>query len=215
MERPPRRPQDGVLSATALVLICTQVSTLIPRPCSGVWPYNRTAFIMHAALVQGLAIAGMTLAVYASALAVEGYTIEAARSLALVFMTTQQLVLVFCTQSLTLSLVRTGVLGNRWLLGAFLLSTALLCAGDYIPGVNAFLNLTPLSAIDWAKVAVGGVLIVVVNEVLKGILQLPWATVCSRCCSGRRRATSTGLERHAPLLSPTTSSLSESDIESV
>ena len=116
----------------------------------------------------------MTLAVYATALAAEGYSVEAARSLALVFMTTQQLVLVVCTRSLTRSLVHTGVLGNRWLLGAVALSTVLLCAGDYIPGVNSFLNLTPLAAADWGQVALGAVAIVVANELLKALLRAPW-----------------------------------------
>jgi len=146
MERPPRRPQEGVLSIPALVLIC----------------------------VQGMFIGGSSLAVYAHAVDKEGYDVQTAQSLALVFLTAQQLVLAFMSRSLTTSIVRTGVMGNRWLVGAVALSFVLMVAGNYLPGLNHFLDLVPLSGLDWAKILGGCVALLVLNELLKLLLRHRW-----------------------------------------
>jgi Ca2+-transporting ATPase len=49
-------------------------------------------------------------------------------------MTTMQLLQSFFARSLTKSIFTTGIIGNLWIIGAFIVSFGSLVAGCYIPG---------------------------------------------------------------------------------
>ena len=139
MTRPPRPPREGVLTGVAVTLI----------------------------LAQGAFMAALTLGVYLFALSVRGCSVAHAESLACLFLIVLHLTQAFLSRSLEGSLLTVGVLGNRWLVAAVALSLTLLCAGDYIPGVNTFFGFVPLTALDWAHIAVGVVALVLYSELLK------------------------------------------------
>lgn len=59
---------------------------------------------------------------------------------------------------------------NYWLLGAVSLSMMLLVAGIYVPHLNAFLDLTPVSPMAWWRLFECMVAMLIVNEVLKAFI---------------------------------------------
>jgi hypothetical protein len=56
------------------------------------------------------------------------------QALAFLILTTMQILQVFFSRSIQNSVFRTGVLGNRWMIGASLSSFLALVGGIYIPG---------------------------------------------------------------------------------
>lgn len=59
---------------------------------------------------------------------------------------------------------------NYWLLGAVSLSMMLLVAGIYVPHLNVFLDLTPVSGMAWWRLLECMVAMLIVNEVLKAFI---------------------------------------------
>lgn len=113
----------------------------------------------------------MALLVYLPAIYSEDYATNHAETLACLMLIALHLVQAFLSRSLETSLFRMRILGNRWLVGAVALSFALLCAGSYIPGVNAFFGFVPLDAEDWGKIAAGAAALVLYSELVKGVLR--------------------------------------------
>ncbi|KAJ1536575.1 P-type ATPase, partial [Cladochytrium tenue] len=116
MDRPPRDPKEGVLTAATWLVILAQ------------------------ALTQSL----LTLAAYL--LSLHGYipgvdTLRRQRSLAFAALTTMQLGQAFLSRSVELSVFVTGVTGNWWMVGCVLGSFAAMLFGIYIPGLDDWLEL--------------------------------------------------------------------------
>eukprot|EP01113_Clastostelium_recurvatum_P000942 TRINITY_DN10405_c0_g1_i1.p1 TRINITY_DN10405_c0_g1~~TRINITY_DN10405_c0_g1_i1.p1 ORF type:complete len:1085 (-),score=269.31 TRINITY_DN10405_c0_g1_i1:38-3292(-) len=106
-----------------------------------------------AVVMQGMSMSVLCLAAFVSALHFENYPIETARCLGFVMLVMIQLWHAFLSRSFSISVFRTGIIGNKWMIGAFFLSSACLIGGMYIPGLNSTLDLIPLSLIDWGKIA--------------------------------------------------------------
>lgn len=152
-----------------------------PRPKAEHVLTRLTSFII---VGQGMVLALITLAVYILAGATSGSAnivfdkdvqflssehpeLINQQTIAFVVLTMMQLVHSFMSRSVSESVFVTGVTGNRWMVGAFFLSTGLLVMSIYIPGFNTFLGMEPIGGISWAVVVVCLVFQVVVVEVGK------------------------------------------------
>ncbi|KAL0076999.1 hypothetical protein J3Q64DRAFT_1770100 [Phycomyces blakesleeanus] len=126
MKRSPRNPKMGVLTKVSWTII----------------------------FFQSLMMAALTIGTYVLSLRVYNYTIEDARSLAFATITTIQLLHSFMSRSSLQSIFKTGVLGNRWMVGAFFISAGFLLLGIYAPGISTWLELTPVSGKSWIMIVV-------------------------------------------------------------
>jgi Ca2+-transporting ATPase len=89
------------------------------------------------------------------------------RSLAFVLLCSMQLVQSFLSRSILTSVFKVGFFGNKFLVGAFILSYGLLVLGLEIPVVASWLGLTDPGLIGWAVIAVCIVCQVVLVELVK------------------------------------------------
>lgn len=139
MHRPPRRPQEGIL-------------TMLDN-----------ASILYHGTVMGL----LTLGIFFVELYVDGGSIEQARTLAFTLLALTQLAHAFNARSETLSVAQIGITGNRWLLGALGLSMALLLLGIYLPGLSEVMEKVALSARDWLDLGIGVGIFMLLAELFK------------------------------------------------
>jgi Ca2+-transporting ATPase len=126
MSRPPRDPKAGVL--------------------------NRVTWSVIG--LQALLMAALTIAAYTIAIYVEHYSVEDARSLAFACLTTIQLLHGLLSRTISRSVFETGIFGNKWMIGALVLSYGFMLMGIYCPGLNDWLELTPVSGWSWIKIVV-------------------------------------------------------------
>lgn len=145
MERPPRNPKKGILTKTNVITF----------------------------LVQGLSMAGIAIGNYLIALEVEDYVLQHARVATFFILVMVQLFHGFISRSKTISFFRINPLSNLWMLGAFLLSAGILVASIYIPGMNTFFDLVPVTGWDWAKAFISMAVHLIITEIVKLIF---------RCC---------------------------------
>jgi Ca2+-transporting ATPase len=117
-------------------------------------------------------MAALALGVLLVAITYEGYDILHARSATFAVLTMTQLWHSFLSRSQTQSIFVTGVLGNKWLIGAFFLSTTLLVLSIYVPGFNDLIELYPLNGYDWIKVLASIIVHTAVMELIKACLRL-------------------------------------------
>jgi P-type Ca2+ transporter type 2C len=143
MSRPPRDPKAGVL--------------------------NRVTWSVIG--LQALLMAALTIAAYTIAIYVEHYSIEDARSLAFACLTTIQLLHGLLSRTISRSVFETGIFGNKWMVGALILSCGFMLMGIYCPGLNDWLELTPVSGWSWIKIVVCVVIHVVFVETGKVLLR--------------------------------------------
>ncbi|KAJ3122747.1 P-type ATPase [Nowakowskiella sp. JEL0407] len=145
MERPPRNPSQGVLTALSTIAI----------------------------IVQGIVIMSLPLIVFV--LTSEkvwtwypNYDVVSERqSLTFLVLTVMQLTQSFFSRSTEQSLFKTGVIGNKWMIYAYVLSFGFLVAGYYIPGLNEFLDLKPVGWQAWVITLICVLIQFVIVEILK------------------------------------------------
>jgi P-type Ca2+ transporter type 2C len=140
MSRPPRPTEQGVL---------TRITTTV-------------------ILVQGLILSMITFTVYL--LAIKWYPGDAntykRETIAFANLTTMQLFQAFLSRSVELSIFTTGITENKWMVGAVTGSFITLLLGIYVPGLNSWLELTPISS-DWASVVISLVVQIILVELMK------------------------------------------------
>ncbi|ORX90715.1 calcium ATPase [Basidiobolus meristosporus CBS 931.73] len=139
MTRPPRNPDEGILT----------------------WVTSTVIF------VEALVMASLTLGVYLIALRVEGISNADARSLAFTCLTTLQLTHSFFSRSVYISIFKVGILSNRYMIGAYIFSMSCMLIGIYVPVIARWLDLTPVPAFGWAKILITLVVLFVINETIK------------------------------------------------
>jgi Ca2+-transporting ATPase len=100
--------------------------------------------------VQTVAIAVVTLLVFAFGLQAEPDDIRYAETLAFVALAASELPLAFTARSERYSLLRIGILGNRTMVYAVASSFALLLTVIYVPFLQGAFNTVPLTLDDWA-----------------------------------------------------------------
>lgn len=121
--------------------------------------------------LQGLSMSIICAIAFVIALYAENYNIDHARCLVFTMLVLIQLFHAFLSRSFTGSVFTTGLLGNRWLIAAFLFSTGWLIAATYIPGLNTTLDMLPLTWVDWGKIGAAVVLHSFIVEIIKIFLR--------------------------------------------
>jgi len=102
--------------------------------------------------VQTVAIAGVTLLVFAFGLQAQPDDIRYAETLAFVMLAASELPLAFTARSERYSVLRIGILGNRTMVYAVASSFALLLAVIYVPFLQGAFGTVPLVPQDWAQI---------------------------------------------------------------
>ncbi|HEY3421084.1 MAG TPA: cation-translocating P-type ATPase [Methanomassiliicoccales archaeon] len=93
--------------------------------------------------------------------------VQRARTVAFCTLVLAQLLLVFSARSPTKTIRQTGILDNKKLIIAVLVSFALQMVIVYLPGLNTALRVTPLGWEEWAVLAPMAMVGLVVNEIWK------------------------------------------------
>ncbi|TPX72328.1 hypothetical protein SpCBS45565_g00603 [Spizellomyces sp. 'palustris'] len=138
-----------------------------PRPLSeGVLTLPTSILV----LAQGLMLSGTTFGVYMIARnhGINGpTTLKYQQSLAFMTLTIMQLTQSFFSRSISHSVFRTGILGNKWLVGAYILSLGCVILGTYVPGFNDWLGLEDIGGIGWGIIVACLVIQFVLVELVK------------------------------------------------
>ncbi|KAI9017416.1 hypothetical protein BC832DRAFT_617978 [Gaertneriomyces semiglobifer] len=144
----------------------TDIMTRTPRPQGeGVLTMSTSLYV----LAQGIVMAVLTFGAYLLGYYrhVGGDYLQEQRSVTFVTLTTMQLTYAFYSRSIRNSVFRTGIVGNRWLVAAWIGSMACMIMGVYVPGLNDWLNFVPIGGVGWAVVCVCVVVQFVLVETLK------------------------------------------------
>jgi len=144
LTRKPRNPKKGIFTRFAVVLL----------------------------IFQGMSMALISLAIYLIRLFVFGdieseETVAFAQGVTFIALTMIQLEHSFLSRSVHDTVFSSEAFKNKWIIGAFFLSTALLVAAAYSPGVQAILEQSAIGPIDWAMVVAGMALHVLFIELMK------------------------------------------------
>ncbi|KAG2219710.1 hypothetical protein INT45_006042 [Circinella minor] len=126
MQRPPRDPRTGVVTL-------------------GVW---------MVILAQSLLMATLALVSYVLALYRFNYDVQHAQSMVFTNLTMIQLIHSFLSRSVHLSVIKTGIFSNRWMLFAAAVSFFFLILGVYGPGISSWLGLSFVSWESWIMILV-------------------------------------------------------------
>ncbi|KAG2234949.1 hypothetical protein INT48_005103 [Thamnidium elegans] len=143
MQRHPRDPKMGVITKMTWLII-----------------------FINSMLIALLALASYVITLYALK-----FPIELSRSMTFTTLTTLQLVHSFNARSVHLSVFKTGVTGNRWMVGAFFVSFGLMVMGIYTPGINSWLELVPVGWECWVITIIAVVLLITFVEIEKLIIR--------------------------------------------
>lgn len=87
-------------------------------------------------------------------------------------MTTLQLVHSFNARSVHLSIFKTGITSNKWMIGAFFVAFGLMILGIYTPGISGWLNLVSVGWECWVITIVGVILLISFVEIEKLIIRV-------------------------------------------
>ncbi|KAG0365405.1 hypothetical protein BC939DRAFT_446562 [Gamsiella multidivaricata] len=144
MNRRPRSPKRGILTKTSIgvILFQSMVMTLLTF---GVYMMNDRSDPEKERHAQ-----------------VESFSV----------LTTLQLLQGFLSRTMRTSVFRVNFMSNRWMIFGVLLSFVLMIIGVYVPGFNHVLDLQPINALSWAKIAVCCVILVVLSELEKLLLRI-------------------------------------------
>ncbi|KAI8992370.1 hypothetical protein BDB01DRAFT_841665 [Pilobolus umbonatus] len=143
MERPPRNPKIGVLTKVTWSII----------------------------FINSMLIAALSISTYLINLYVLKFPLQESRSMTFTSLTTMQLVHSFNARSVHLSVFKTGITSNRYMMGAFILAFSLMILGIYAPGISTWLELTSVGWESWVMTVVCVILLILFVEVEKAILR--------------------------------------------
>ncbi|KAJ3325453.1 P-type ATPase [Boothiomyces sp. JEL0866] len=146
MERPPRPQNQGVLTAV-----------------------NSTVIILQALLMSLLTFGVYLLSVNQHFCGAD--TVEKQESFAFILLTTMQLVQSFLSRSITISVFKTGIIGNKILVFSFFLSFGLMLLGLEVPAIASWLGLVDPGGLAWAVVWICVAFQIVFVEVLKLVIR--------------------------------------------
>ena len=144
MRRPPRDPQQPLMTPRFVVLI--------------VW--------------QGLLLAGVTLLAFYIGMrwyGTEGEGLRHAVTIAFMTLTFANVFHAFSARSQTRSAFTARLFTNGWLWGAVLICLLLQVAAVYVPFLQAVLHTVPLTAADWGVIAACSLTPVAVVEMVKAV----------------------------------------------
>ena len=140
MTRPPRLPNEPVLTRQLIVRICT-VGTLL---CAAAFGFFEMALQ-------------------------SGRSLEVARTIAVNVFVFGELFYLFNCRSLSNSIFKIGIFGNKILLAGVLAMALLQILFTYMPFMNTAIHSKPILPADWAFVLGTGLVIFLVMELEKKI----------------------------------------------
>ncbi|KAG2208540.1 hypothetical protein INT47_010236 [Mucor saturninus] len=143
MQRNPRDPKMGVITRLTWMII----------------------------FINSMLIALLSLAAYCISFYWLKFPIDVTRSMTFTTLTTLQLVHSFNARSVHLSLFKTGIASNRWMVGAFIVSFALMVLGIYAPGLSNWLELVAVGWESWVISIVAVILLISLVEIEKLIIR--------------------------------------------
>ncbi|RGB43783.1 hypothetical protein C1646_616641 [Rhizophagus diaphanus] len=142
MQRKPRNPKAPVLSKYATAILLVQAFTMALLP-----------FGIYMLSINNNLGSNMTK--------------EDSMSLAFSTLTTMQLLQGFLSRTLYESIFKTGIFGNKWMVGSVIGSFVAMLMGVYVPGINTWLELTPVPAIGWVKILICCIIQIAITEIGK------------------------------------------------
>ncbi len=138
-----------------------------PRdPKENLFARGGTPFVVLNGLVKG----GLALGAFYAGLVMGGggeTGLIVARTMTFCVLSLTQLFHAFNTRHLTKSLLTIGLFGNRWLVGAFVLCSAIQVVVVLVPGLAVFFKVVPLDAWQWTVVWLFSLSTVLLNELAK------------------------------------------------
>ncbi|CAG8682422.1 13829_t:CDS:10 [Funneliformis mosseae] len=145
MQRKPRSPSAPVLSKIATTILFMQSFTM------ALLPFGVYMLAMNQQHIE------------------PEKKVEDARSLAFTTLISMQLFQGFLSRTLNESLIKTGIFGNKWMFGSVFGSILLMLIGVYVPGINKWLQLTPVPPFGWVKIVICCIIQLVVSEIGKAL----------------------------------------------
>ncbi|KAJ1733594.1 hypothetical protein LPJ61_001486 [Coemansia biformis] len=174
MDRPPRNPKRGVLTrGTTLILVIQAffmaATTFAVFLAAVLTPFGRIVLPNYNADAPDMYVPSIFHQGNPEVNANENMSphIAGARSVAFGVLTVLQLNQAFLSRSIDVSLFKTGLLANKWMVGCVLLSFGLYVLGVYVPGLNDWLELVPLGWVAWLVIFGAVLMQVVFSELLK------------------------------------------------
>ncbi|KAJ2871098.1 hypothetical protein FB639_004519 [Coemansia asiatica] len=174
MNRPPRNPKSGVLTrSTTLVLVLQalfmSVVTFGVFLAAVLTPFGNTVLTNKQGTVPDTYVPSIFHQGNPETNADENMSphIAGARSLAFGVLTVLQLNQAFLSRSIDISVFKTGLRANKWMVGCVLLSFGCYILGVYVPGLNDWLELVPIGWQAWLVILGAVVLQVVFSELMK------------------------------------------------
>lgn len=121
---------------------------------------------------EGILLSGATLCIYFweyynHAGKINESDLSEMQSEAFFILTSLQLILALFSRSTKASVMTTGLLGNKYLLGAVAFSFGLLLMGHYTPGLNAVLELRPIRINTWVRFGFSALSLLLGTEIFK------------------------------------------------
>ncbi|KAJ2371946.1 hypothetical protein IW150_004359 [Coemansia sp. RSA 2607] len=174
MNRPPRNPKSGVLTkSTTLVLVLQAlfmaVVTFAVFTAAVLTPFGNIVLQSKQGTSPDLYVPSIFHQGNPEANSNDNKSphIAGARSLAFGVLTVLQLNQAFLSRSIHLSVFKTGLRANKWMVGCVLFSFVCYIIGVYVPKLNAWLELVPIGWQAWLVILGAVILQVVFSELLK------------------------------------------------
>ncbi|ORX64077.1 calcium ATPase [Anaeromyces robustus] len=157
MERYPNDPQAGVLN------VRTTISAVLQGTIQA-----GVSFLLYM-LAKETKILGE--AKYDNIIDKDTNQFHYAQTVAFAGLITLQLIQAFHSRSVSTSIFKTGIMDNKWLVGANILSFVLMLIGIYVPGISDFLENYDIYWQAWLGIIVGLIIQLVIIELLKAYLR--------------------------------------------
>ncbi|KAJ2569426.1 hypothetical protein IW140_003129 [Coemansia sp. RSA 1813] len=178
MSRPPRNPKSGVLTRSTTLVLFLQAMfmatvTFAVFLAAVLTPFGNIVLLDKANTSPDMYVPSIFHQGDPEVNADDNASphIAGARSIAFGVLTVLQLNQAFLSRSLDISLFKTGLRSNMWMVGCVLLSFVLYVMGTYVPGLNDWLELVPLDWHAWL-VMLGAVLLqIAFSELMKAVLR--------------------------------------------
>ncbi|KAJ2747374.1 hypothetical protein GGI20_000512 [Coemansia sp. BCRC 34301] len=178
MSRPPRNPKSGLLTRSTTTILLLQALFM----ASTTFAVFLTAVLTPFGNIVLLHKAGTSPDTYVPSIFHQGNPelnanenqsphIAGARSIAFGVLTVLQLNQAFLSRSVNVSVFKTGLHANKWMVWCVLLSFVLYLLGTYVPRLNDWLELVPLGWPAWLVIMGAVLLQVVFSELMKLVLR--------------------------------------------
>ncbi|KAJ1871936.1 hypothetical protein LPJ55_003515 [Coemansia sp. RSA 990] len=178
MDRPPRNPKSGVLTKTTTLILVIQAFfmatiTFAVFLVAVLTPFGRIVLHNHDHTLPDTYVPSIFHQGDPETNANDNMSphIAGARSVAFGVLTVLQLNQAFLSRSIDVSVFKTGLRANKWMVGCVLLSFGLYVLGVYVPGLNDWLELAPLGWQAWLVMLGAVVLQVTFSELTKLVLR--------------------------------------------